>query len=114
MTEYQFQWSFNIMLTGQQMPIPNIWGSLQSVRTVGLVSAAALIQGLKENRTQSKKVGGTPLILPFPQRAAHFQKLKHLKTDRMRDQGQLESRCFGEMGRIFVARLFILLKAESN
>lgn len=114
MTEYQFQWSFNIMLTGQQMPIPNIWGSLQPVRTVVLVSAAVLMQGLKGKRSQSKKVGGTPLILSSPKEQAHFQKLKHLKIDRMRDQGQLESRCFGKMGRIFIAGMYILLKAESN
>lgn len=73
MTEYQFQWSFNIMLTGQQMPIPNIWGSLQSVRTVGLVFAAVLMWGLKGNRTQSKKGGGTPLILSSPKEQPIFK-----------------------------------------
>lgn len=73
MTEYHFQWSFDIMLNGQQMPIPNIWGFLQSVRTVGLVSAAILMQGLEGNRTQSKKVGGTPLILSSPKEQPIFK-----------------------------------------
>lgn len=70
--------------------------------------------GFKGKQDPEQEGGRDSSYSLIPQRAAHFQKLKHLKTDRMRDQGQLESRCFGAMGRIFVAGMFILLKAESN
>lgn len=42
----------------------------------------------------------------------HFQ--KHMRMDGMEDQGQLKSIRFEEMGRAFVAAVFVLLKAESN
>lgn len=70
--------------------------------------------GVKGKQDPEQEGGRDPSYSIIPQRAAHFEKPKPLKIDRMRDQEQLESRCFGEMGRIFVAGMFIFLKAESN